>query len=261
MIHVHVEVVRNINNAVVNNKYETGENLISCFLCHIQLTKAYIIDKIVLEKSEENIMILYPKGYFKKVSEISLEYLKQNNIKGLILDVDNTLIDYYRNIADDTIEWAKHLSENGIEMYILSNSNKKEKVVEVAKKLSIDKYSYFAKKPFKSGFKKARGILELNESEIAVIGDQIFTDVLGANLMNMYSILVDPIEEKDIFITLIKRPIENAIKRKYTETIQREEKNDKCDGKCVAEKFKINHEVVNSATKNKVDKRDNREEK
>ena len=46
-------------------------------------------------------MILYPKGYFSKVSEISLEYLKENNIKGLILDVDNTLIDYYRNMVEE----------------------------------------------------------------------------------------------------------------------------------------------------------------
>ena len=54
-------------------------------------------------------MILYPSGYFKKVSEISLEYLKENNIKGLILDVDNTLIDYYRNMSEETVEWANNL--------------------------------------------------------------------------------------------------------------------------------------------------------
>ena len=76
-------------------------------------------------------MIFYPKGYFNKVSEISLKYLKENNIKGLILDVDNTLIDYYRNMSEETINWANILKENGIKMCILSNSNKKEKVREV----------------------------------------------------------------------------------------------------------------------------------
>ena len=163
-------------------------------------------------------MILYPKGYFKKVSEISLEYLKQNNIKGLILDVDNTLIDYYRNMTDDTINWLKELQKNGIQMCILSNSNKKEKVEEVSKKLNIDKYSYFAKKPLKMGFKKAKKMLGLDVKEIAVIGDQIFTDVIGSNRMKMHSILVEPIKEKDMIVTLIKRPIENAIKRKYLAT-------------------------------------------
>lgn len=160
-------------------------------------------------------MILYPKGYFNKVSEISLEYLKENNIKGLILDVDNTLIDYYKNMSEDTINWANDLKQNGIKMCILSNSNNEKKVTEVANKLGIEKYSYFGMKPLKKGFKKAKNILELDASEIAVIGDQIFTDILGANRMKMHSILVDPIDKKDIFMTVFKRPIENAIKRKF----------------------------------------------
>ena len=60
----------------------------------------------------------------------------------------------------------------------------------------------------------------LESNKIAVAGDQIFTDVLGANRVGMFSILVEPIEEKDILITLIKRPIENRIKRKYGEKNQ-----------------------------------------
>lgn len=165
-------------------------------------------------------MIFYPKGYFNKVSEISLEYLKENNIKGLILDVDNTLIDYYKNISEDTTNWANELKQNGIKMCILSNSNKKEKVREVAQKLKLE-YRYFGMKPLKRGFKKAKQILDLENTEIAVVGDQIFTDVIGANRMKMHSILVEPIEEKDILVTLIKRPIENYIKKKYIENLKK----------------------------------------
>ena len=58
-------------------------------------------------------------------------------------------------------------------------------------------------------------VLELKNTEIAVVGDQIFTDVLGANRMNMFSILVRPIEQKDIWITILKRPLENRIIRNY----------------------------------------------
>lgn len=58
-------------------------------------------------------------------------------------------------------------------------------------------------------------MLNLDYSEIAAVGDQIFTDILGANRCKMYSILVEPIEEKDIFITLLKRPIEKHIKNRY----------------------------------------------
>ena len=162
-------------------------------------------------------MIFYPKGYFNKVSEISLEYLKENNIKGLILDVDNTLIDYYKNMSEDTINWANNLKQNGIKMCILSNSNKQEKVKEVAGKLELE-YAYFGMKPLKKGFKKAKEMLGLENNEIAAVGDQIFTDILGANRMKMHSILVEPIKEKDIFVTLIKRPIENYIKKKYLKT-------------------------------------------
>ena len=162
-------------------------------------------------------MIFYPNGYFKKVSEISLEYLKENNIKGLILDVDNTLIDYYRNLSEETITWANTLKENGIKMCILSNSNKKDKVKEVAGKLGLE-YSYFGMKPLKRGFKKAKKMLGLESNEIAAVGDQIFTDVIGSNRMKMFSILVEPIKEKDILITLIKRPIENYIKKQYLKT-------------------------------------------
>ena len=165
-------------------------------------------------------MFFYPKGYFNKVSEISIEYLKANNINGLILDVDNTLIDYYRNISEETINWANNLKNNGIKMYILSNSNKKDKVKEVAGKLGLE-YSYFGMKPLKRGFKKAKKELNLQNNEIAAIGDQIFTDVIGANRMKMFSILVDPIKEKDILITLIKRPIENYIKKKYIEDVKK----------------------------------------
>jgi len=168
-------------------------------------------------------MIFYPKGYFNKVSEISLEYLKENNIKGLILDVDNTLIDYYRNISEETINWANSLKENGIKMCILSNSNKKEKVKEVAGKLGLE-YTYFGMKPLKRGFKKAKKMLSLENDEIAAVGDQIFTDVIGANRMKMFSILVEPIEEKDILVTLIKRPIENYIKKQYLKTKDIKEK-------------------------------------
>ena len=167
-------------------------------------------------------MIVYPKGYFNKVPEISLEYLKENNIKGLILDVDNTLIDYYRNISEETINWANRLKENGIKMCILSNSNKKEKVKEVAGKLGLE-YTYFGMKPLKRGFKKANKMLGLENNEIAAVGDQIFTDVIGSNRMKMFSILVEPIEEKDILVTLIKRPIENYIKKQYLKTKEEKE--------------------------------------
>lgn len=162
-------------------------------------------------------MILYPKEHFNNVKEITIEFLRENEINALILDVDNTLIDYDKNLSEETIKWAEYLKQEGIKLYILSNSNKKEKVKTVAEKLKIE-YEYFGKKPLKSGFKKVQKKLQEKSENIGVVGDQIFTDVLGGNRCKMFTILVEPIAEKDIFITLLKRPIENAIKNKYKKT-------------------------------------------
>ena len=158
-------------------------------------------------------MNIYPKAYLNNVKEITIQFLLENKIKALILDVDNTLIDYYKNISDDVIEWAHHLQGQGIKMYILSNTNKKEKVETVANKLEIP-YRLFARKPSKGGFLKIQKEINIEPEFIGVVGDQIFTDVIGGNRCKMFTILVDPVTPKDYFYTAWKRPLENIIKRK-----------------------------------------------
>ena len=164
-------------------------------------------------------MILYPNRYIEKVTDIDVKFLEENSIKGLILDVDNTLIDYDKKMIDGLEQWAEELKKNNIKLCILSNSNKKDKVKKISEVLEVP-YFYFAKKPFKFGFKKAKTLLNLENKNIAVVGDQIFTDVLGANRCKMYSILVKPIAEKDIWITVLKRPLENKIIEKYKKSIK-----------------------------------------
>ena len=168
-----------------------------------------------------NKAILYPKAYFNSVIDITIEFLEQNKIKGLILDVDNTLIDYNKNMLVGLDKWIEKIKQSNIKLYILSNSNKKEKVANVANKLQIE-YSYFAKKPFKFGFNKVKEILNLDSENIAVIGDQIFTDVIGGNRCKMYTILVEPISTREIFITYIKRGLENKILKQYKRKHQKE---------------------------------------
>lgn len=168
-------------------------------------------------------MILYPNADFTKVSEITIEFLRKNKIKALILDVDNTLIDYYNNLSEETIYWANDLKKNNIKLYILSNTNKKEKVENVSKKLDIP-YRHFAKKPLKSGFLKVQKELQELPKNIAVVGDQLFTDIIGGNRCKMFTILVEPINTKDIWITMWKRPLEDFIKRNYRKAKTKGEK-------------------------------------
>lgn len=122
-------------------------------------------------------MILYPKIYLNNVKEITIELLNKNNVKGILLDVDNTLIDFNLKMLEGSKEWCDTLKENSIKVCILSNTNKIEKVKRVAKELDIP-YINFAKKPFKKGFKKAVELLEVEPQNIAVAGDQIMTDIL-----------------------------------------------------------------------------------
>ncbi|MGN1299640.1 MAG: YqeG family HAD IIIA-type phosphatase [Candidatus Scatovivens sp.] len=162
-------------------------------------------------------MLLYPKLYCKKITDIKIEFLIGNNIKGLILDVDNTLIDFNLNMIDGLENWHENIVKSGIKTIIVSNTNKENKIKKVSNILKID-YIMFAMKPLKKGFIKAKTKLNLSEENIAVIGDQIFTDIIGANRCKMFPILVEPIDKKDIWITRFKRPIEKFIIKKYIET-------------------------------------------
>lgn len=163
-------------------------------------------------------MKIYPKLYCKNILEVTPEILKENNIKALILDVDNTLLDFDLKIIDGLEDWGKTMKENGIKCIILSNSNKETKVKMVADLLGIE-YIKFAMKPLKRGFKRAQKRLEIPSENIAAIGDQIFTDVIGANRSKMFSILVKPLAEKDLWMTRFKRPIENLVIKKYLKKI------------------------------------------
>jgi HAD superfamily phosphatase (TIGR01668 family) len=172
---------------------------------------------------EEIQMILYPKAHFKSVKEITIQFLQKNKIKALILDVDNTLIDYNKKLEKDIVNWANNLKMQGTKLYILSNSNNKEKIEKVANILEIE-YENFAKKPSKQGFLKIEKKINEKSEHIGVVGDQIFTDIIGGNRANMFTILVDPIDKKDYFYTAWKRPLENMIKNRYKKQTIKEKK-------------------------------------
>jgi len=159
-------------------------------------------------------MNIYPDLYLDSILELSVDTLNKNNIKGLMIDIDNTVVDTQKNIIDGLEDWYKKIKEAGIKCIILSNSSKIAKIRSVSDKLEIP-YISLALKPLKSGFKRGIKLLDLDRENIAVVGDQIFTDVIGANRCKLFSILVKPINEQDLWYTKWKRPIENKILEKY----------------------------------------------
>lgn len=169
-------------------------------------------------------MIFYPKSYFNKIVDIDVNFFIEKNIKAVLLDIDNTILDKRHNMVQGLEDWVKTLKENDIKICILSNTNKKKKAQNLSDKLDVP-FIYFAKKPLKFGFKKAKKILEIEDNKtIAVIGDQVLTDVFGANRCKMYSTLVKPLKKEDIFVTKINRLIEKQILKSYFKQINQSEK-------------------------------------
>jgi len=166
-------------------------------------------------------MLIYPDFYLESVLEITPEFCKEYHIKGLILDIDNTLIDIDRKMLEGAKKWHDSIVENGIKTIIVSNTSKVDKASKIANELNIE-YINFAKKPAKGGFLKAKKKLGLEAEEIASVGDQIFTDVIGANRCKMQSILVKPVDPtRDLWYTKWKRPIEGWIIQRYLKKIGR----------------------------------------
>lgn len=157
---------------------------------------------------------LKPDLRYKGVQYIDFEELKNRGIKGILLDVDNTLIDYTKKLSKEIINWVKSAKKEGFKVCILSNSNKMAKILPIAEILNIE-YVTFAKKPAKMGYLRAANLIDIEVPKIAMIGDQVFTDVLGANRVGMLSIYVEPINKKEYWYTRWKRPIESVILKKF----------------------------------------------
>lgn len=154
--------------------------------------------------------IFLPDLFLESIYNIDLQKLSNNNIKGLILDVDNTLVAQYIKSPDKKlIDWVNNNRNNNIKMCIVSNGSPK-RVQEFNKELNLPIISK-AKKPLKKGFLKALEIMDLNKNEVAVVGDQLLTDVLGGNRLNMFTILVKRIDSKEEVLVQMKRYIEKAI--------------------------------------------------
>ncbi len=156
-----------------------------------------------------------PDAQFNKVTDISPQFFIDNNLKGVILDIDNTLIGLDGKILENVFEWLKSLKDANIKLCIASNSKNKKKVSSFANKADIP-YFLFSCKPLKRGLKKALNKLEMKPENVAEIGDQLFTDVWGAKRMKMFSILTKPFTPEKNFVTRFKRKIEQHYLDKIT---------------------------------------------
>ena len=155
--------------------------------------------------------ILRPKVYINSVYNIDLMKLKKiKKIKGIIVDLDNTLVAWgEKEVSQRIIDWVKEAKKIGLKICIVSNTNSK-RVAELAQIFDIPYHSkYF--KPFSIAFNNGLKILDTKKSETVVIGDQIFTDIWGGNRLKLLTILVIPIVEKDSIGTFLHRNLEKIL--------------------------------------------------
>ncbi len=155
---------------------------------------------------------LYPRLYLSSVQQIDLEELKQRGIKALLFDLDNTLLPrHQKQFSKATLQWLKKLEAAGFKWMVVSNNNHSERLESLMQPLGVP-YIYKAKKPGKRAFLKAAARLGVQPSEAVVVGDQVITDMLGANRAGIYSILVQPLPGKEYWgTTLINRRLERLI--------------------------------------------------
>lgn len=152
-------------------------------------------------------MLFKPDFAFYRITDIEISFLKKNNIKGLILDVDNTLTTHDNPTpAEGVIEWIENMKQNGIKLMIVSN-NHPPRVKPFADLLGID-FVCEGKKPLSKGFKQASEKMNLPFEEIGAVGDQIYTDILGANFSGIKSLYVSPIEHEKTAFFKFKRKME-----------------------------------------------------
>lgn len=154
-----------------------------------------------------------PTYVFDKIEEIPLELFEKENIKGIFLDIDNTILDRTKIIAPAVDSWIKEVQKKGIEICILSNAVSVEKVRKIMKKYNIRGLAN-AGKPRLKGYTMALNLVDLPKEQVVMIGDQIFTDVWGANKFGIKSIYLYPINKKEWIGSMIKRPFEKIILKK-----------------------------------------------
>ncbi len=158
--------------------------------------------------------LFLPYRDYHRILDITKEDFEKMGIRGLILDVDNTLTTHDNPVPlENVTDWLSEMQKSGIKMMIVSN-NHGERVEPFAKMLGLDFVSE-GKKPLSDGFKRAINLMGLSKEQVAVIGDQIFTDILGANLFRIKSILVTPIEPEKKGFLHFKRIMEKPILQHY----------------------------------------------
>jgi hypothetical protein len=153
--------------------------------------------------------IFYPDEYYSSTYAIDFQEYYNKGYRGILFDIDNTLVPHNAPANENAIQLMGKLKAMGFSICLVSN-NKEPRVAEFNKQLKV-KYIYKAGKPLKKGYLRAMEVLGTDTSNTMFVGDQLFTDLWGANATGITSILVKPIDKKEEIQIILKRIPEKLI--------------------------------------------------
>ena len=155
----------------------------------------------------------YPSEYYTSTYVIDFEEYYKKGYRGILFDIDNTLVPHNAAADKRAVRLMESLKSYGYKICLVSN-NKEPRVAEFNKKLKVN-YIYKAGKPKKAGYIRAMNLIGTDTSNTLFVGDQLFTDLWGANAANIKSILVKPIDKKEEIQIVLKRIPEKFILHFY----------------------------------------------
>ncbi len=164
----------------------------------------------------------YPDQYVASTYVIDFEGLYKEGVRGLIFDIDNTLVPHGAPADERAIKLFERLKNIGFRCCLISN-NKEPRVAMFNELIQVD-YVYDAHKPSTKNYKKAMEIMGTDRSDTVFIGDQLFTDVWGAKRTGIQSILVKPIHPKEEIQIVLKRFLEKIVLHFYLKSKKKVEK-------------------------------------
>lgn len=164
--------------------------------------------------------LFLPDYILKTYSDLTPEFLLSLGIDTLVLDIDNTLVPYEIPLpTPKLLTWFSTLNENGVKIAFVSN-NDRQRVELFNSELSFVAF-YKSKKPLLKTMKKTLETLGADCEKTALMGDQIFTDVLAGNRMGFITFLVPPIKDKTDLFTRAKRFFEKPVIKKYYKRMEK----------------------------------------
>ena len=163
-----------------------------------------------MDGTGDSVDMLRPDGHVATLNDVAVERLWNRGWRGIVLDLDNTCCAYHQpELAEGVAPWVAAARERGFRIVMVSN-NFSERVAAAGAQLGVQTVPN-ALKPLPFGFLRALRLLGTRRRETVVIGDQVFTDVLGAKLLGLHTILTEPLVARDFPLTRVLRALERLV--------------------------------------------------